>query len=123
MSAGRKPLTRHLLVADNLLNAETISWLDGNGAKMENGPMSDTNEATNGKTRRRQTGKPVSEQTVKKTKSTIHLSREADQRLDIHCTMMGFDRSALVEKLINDNLKRYVVSDRGKPNIDEETAG
>jgi hypothetical protein len=27
--------------------------------------------------------------------------------------MMGFDRSALVEKLINEQLRRYVVSDRG----------
>ena len=27
--------------------------------------------------------------------------------------MMGMDRSALVEKLINDHLRRYVVSDRG----------
>ena len=29
--------------------------------------------------------------------------------------MMGFDRSELVEKLINDHLRRYVVSDRGGP--------
>ena len=48
-------------------------------------------------------------------KCTIHLSLEASQRLDIHATMMGFDRSALVEKLINDHLRRYVVSDRGGP--------
>ena len=50
-----------------------------------------------------------------KVKSTIHLSVEASQRLDIHATMMGFDRSALVEKLINDHLRRFVVSDRGGP--------
>jgi len=27
--------------------------------------------------------------------------------------MMGLDRSSLVERLINDHLRRYVVSDRG----------
>ena len=38
---------------------------------------------------------------------------EASQRLDIHATMMGMDRSAPVEKLINDHLRRWVVSDGG----------
>jgi hypothetical protein len=68
-----------------------------------------------GKARRRQSGKPADRPSVMKVKSTIHLSLEASQRLDIHCTMMGFDRSELVEKLINDHLRRYVVSDRGGP--------
>ena len=66
-----------------------------------------------GKIRKRQNGKPADRPAVMKVKSTIHLSVEASQRLDIHCTMMGFDRSELVEKLINDHLRRYVVSDRG----------
>jgi hypothetical protein len=56
-----------------------------------------------------------------KVKATFHLSVEASQRLDIHATMMGFDRSELVEKLINDHLRRYVVSDRGGP--DGATSG
>jgi hypothetical protein len=67
------------------------------------------------KPRKRQSGKPADRPSVLKVKSTIHLSVEASQRLDIHCTMMGFDRSELVEKLINDHLRRYVVSDRGGP--------
>ena len=75
--------------------------------------MAESTEGGSGKPRKRTTAKAASEQPAKKVKSTIHLSREADQRLDIHCTMMGFDRSALVEKLINDHLRRYVVSDRG----------
>jgi hypothetical protein len=50
---------------------------------------------------------------VLKVKSTIHLTPEASQRLDIHVTMMGARRSALVEKLVNEHLRRYVVSDRG----------
>jgi hypothetical protein len=75
--------------------------------------MPELPDSGNGKPRKRIAAKAAIEQKAKKVKSTIHLSREADQRLDIHCTMMGFDRSALVEKLINDHLRRYVVSDRG----------
>jgi hypothetical protein len=48
-----------------------------------------------------------------KVKSTIHLSVEASQRLTVHAAMLGLDRSALVEQLIRDHLKRFVVSDRG----------
>ncbi len=65
--------------------------------------------------RKRIAAKVATRQPVSKVKSTIHLSVEASQRLDIHATMMGLDRSALVEKLINDHLRRYVVSDRGGP--------
>jgi len=65
------------------------------------------------KPRKRAAAKPANPPTVQKVKSTIHLSVTASQRLDIHATMMGFDRSQLVEKLINDHLRRYVVSDRG----------
>jgi hypothetical protein len=78
-----------------------------------------------GKGRKRVAVKPAARPAVTKVKSTIHLSVEASQRLDIHATMMGFDRSALVEKLINDHLRRYVVSDRrGSAGIasDEEAA-
>ena len=75
--------------------------------------MQEPAETGSGKPRKRVAVKLASELPAKKVKSTVHLSREADQRLDIHCTMMGFDRSALVEKLINDHLRRYVVSDRG----------
>jgi hypothetical protein len=51
--------------------------------------------------------------TSPKVKATIHLSVEADQRLNVHAAMYRMDRSELVEKLINDHLRRYVVSDRG----------
>ena len=75
--------------------------------------MNEPMDSGNGKPRKRLSAKPATKQTVSKVKSTIHLSVEASQRLDIHATMMGMDRSALVEKLINDHLRRYVVSDRG----------
>jgi hypothetical protein len=48
-----------------------------------------------------------------KVKSTIHLSVEASQRLTVHAAMMGMDRSELVEQLIGQRLRRFVVSDRG----------
>jgi hypothetical protein len=76
--------------------------------------MAESPDATNGKARKRQVAKLPARQTVTKVKSTAHLSLEASQRLDIHATRMGLDRSALVEKLINDHLRRYVVSDRGR---------
>ena len=85
--------------------------------------MSDTPELENGKNRKRPAVKAATEQKPKKTKVTLHLSREADQRLDIHCTMMGLDRSSLMEKLINTHLRRWVVSDRGgQENGAEEAA-
>jgi hypothetical protein len=67
------------------------------------------------KPRKRSASKAAARPAAKKVKCTIHLSVEASQRLDVHATMMGFDRSGLVEKLIGDHLRRYVVSDRGGP--------
>ena len=85
--------------------------------------MADVTDAGSGKGRKRQAVKTAMRQSASKVKSTVHLSVEASQRLDIHATMMGLDRSALVEKLINDTLRRYVVSDRGGPDeLAEDTA-
>jgi hypothetical protein len=77
------------------------------------------------KTKKRAATKTPVRPAASKVKSTIHLTLEVSQRLDIHCTMMGFDRSEMVEKLINDHLRRYVVSDRGgmaNPTGGEEAA-
>lgn len=75
--------------------------------------MSDTLDAGNGKSRKKPAGKTPTRQAASKVKATIHLTVEASQRLDVHATMMGMDRSSLVEKLINEGLRRWVVSDRG----------
>ena len=75
--------------------------------------MAETPENQGGKGRKRGAAKVPGRSEARKVKSTIHLTVEASQRLDIHATMMATDRSALVEKLINDHLRRYVVSDRG----------
>lgn len=84
--------------------------------------MAESPDSGNGKGRKRLATRTPARQTVAKVKSTVHLSVEASQRLDIHATMMGLDRSALVEKLINDHLRRYVVSDRGRDGAAGEEA-
>ena len=75
----------------------------------------ETPEPQAGKARKRQNVKSPKPSAAKKLKSTIHLTVEASQRLDIHVAMMGpgTDRSSLIENLINTHLRRYVVSDRG----------
>ena len=75
--------------------------------------MAESTEAGNGKARKRSSGRAATRSVAEKVKATIHLSVEASQRLTVHAAMMGMDRSELVEKLINDHLRRYVVSDRG----------
>ncbi len=77
--------------------------------------LSEASDSGNGRGRKRSAAKPATRPGAMKAKCTIHLSVEASQRLDIHATMMGLDRSALVEKLVNEHLRRYVVSDRGGP--------
>lgn len=77
--------------------------------------MAETAENGSGKPRKRSAAKVASIPAAAKVKATIHLSSEADKRLSVHATMMDMDRSELVEKLINDHLRRYVVADRGGP--------
>ncbi len=77
--------------------------------------MAESSEAGTGKARKRQAARAATRPAAVKVKATIHLSVEASQRLTVHAAMTGMDRSALVEKLINDHLRRYVVSDRGGP--------
>src|SRR4051812_44076028 len=92
-----------------------VRRLAGKAPYRRHGMAADASEAGSGKARKRSAAKTPERPAASKVKSTIHLSVEASQRLDIHATMMGLDRSALVEKLINENLRRYVVSDRGGP--------
>ena len=75
--------------------------------------MAESFEAGSRKPRQRQAAKAPARQGSGKVKTTIHLSSEADQRLSIHATMTGMDRSELVESLISQHLRRFVVSDRG----------
>lgn len=75
--------------------------------------MPDSLESRNAKARKRTASRAATRPAAVKIKATIHISVEASQRLTVHAAMMGMDRSELVESLINDHLRRYVVSDRG----------
>jgi Ribbon-helix-helix protein, copG family len=75
--------------------------------------MAESSEIVSGKARKRSSARAATRPVAEKVKATIHLSVEASQRLTVHAAMMGMDRSELVEKLIHDHLRRYVVSDRG----------
>jgi hypothetical protein len=75
--------------------------------------MADASEGAAGKGRKRQTAKAASGRAVSKVKCTFHLTAEASQRLDIHATMSGQDRSEVIEALVNLHCRRWIVSDRG----------
>jgi hypothetical protein len=65
------------------------------------------------KPRRGKPGKPQVRVAVPKVKATLLLSAEASQRLSVHAAMLGEDRSALVDRLIMEHLRRYRVQDLG----------
>ena len=87
--------------------------------------MQEQTEAAGGRTRKRQSSKPPARSATPKVKATIHLSASASQRLSVHAAMTGMDRSEVVESLIEQHLKRFVVSDRAKAGSanDEEANG
>ena len=66
------------------------------------------------RSRRRPAAKASERKSVEKVKVTLVLSAEMSQRLSVHAAMVGEDRSALVDGLIRDHLKRFVVADRAK---------
>jgi hypothetical protein len=72
------------------------------------------------KPRKRQAVKTASRPASAKVKLTLYVSVETAQRLAVHATMTSQDKSSLVETLIKDGCRRYVVSDRARS---EETAG
>jgi len=74
---------------------------------------SENQEVSEAKVRKRRGSRTLKLHEGGKVKSTIHLTVEASQRLTVHATMLGLDRSELVEQLIRDHLRRFVVSDRG----------
>src|SRR3954466_4337587 len=65
--------------------------------------------------RKRAAVKPSQRPAVEKHKLTLYVTAEAAKRLAVHATMLDTDRSALVESLIWEQLRRFVVSDRARP--------
>lgn len=78
---------------------------------------------TKAKTRRapRATARPV----APKVKVTLCLTDEVAMKLAIHAAALRVDRSDLVNELVSQHLKRFVVSDRsratGDPVTDRQT--
>jgi hypothetical protein len=78
-----------------------------------------TATATEPKPPRRQSPRKTPKtKTATKQKLTLYVTADGAKRLGIHAQMLDTDRSALVERLITDHLKRFVVSDREKPDDD-----
>lgn len=98
------------LAAESYLQA---MWLNGGTGKRRNGMAAEVTEQSSGKARKRSAVKAANRPAASKVKATIHLSADASQRLTVHAAMLGMDRSELVESLINQHLRRFVVSDRG----------
>src|SRR4051812_42706858 len=65
--------------------------------------------------KRRSPARPAKTSTAPKTKLTLYVTAEGAKRLAVFATMTESDRSAVVEQLIADHLKRFVVSNRAKP--------
>jgi hypothetical protein len=51
---------------------------------------------------------------VDKVKCTVRITREAHVRLGVYALKQGLDRSEVIEDLIQNHLRRFVVQDRGK---------
>ncbi len=75
--------------------------------------MAETQATT--RARKRPAAKASERRSAPKVKATLLLSAEASQRLSVHAAMLGEDRSALVDKLINEHLRRFRVLDFDRP--------
>lgn len=78
---------------------------------------------TDTKPRKRTSVKTPKVQGTKKLATTVHLSAEAAQRVDLHALMTGMDRSAYIESLIMTHCRRFVVSDRGGSDTTADITG
>ena len=71
-------------------------------------------ESVSAKPRKRMAAKASARPSPDKVKVSIVLSTDVDFKLSVHAAALRIDRSALVNQVLADALKRYVVSDRGK---------
>lgn len=81
-----------------------------------------TPEASLTRPRKRTGAKAAPRTSPEKVKVSIVLSTDVDFRLSVHAAAQRIDRSALVNQILADALRRYVVSDRAKPD-DRATPG
>jgi hypothetical protein len=65
----------------------------------------------------RRPGKPAKATAGKgdgRKKMTLILAADTAERITVHAHRMGMTKAALVDKLVSEHLRRYVVSDREK---------
>lgn len=63
------------------------------------------------KARRRTAAKASARPSAQKVKQTLLLGEDSAKRLAVHAAMLGLDRSALVDQLIQEHLRRFRVQD------------
>jgi hypothetical protein len=71
-------------------------------------------EIVSAKPRKRLAAKASVRPAADKVKVSIVLSTDVDFKLSVHAAALRIDRSALVNQVLADALKRFVVSDRAK---------
>jgi hypothetical protein len=71
--------------------------------------------------RKRSSAKTASLQDDTKVKLTLYVQPDLAKRFAVHATYSDMDRSELFAEMIREHCKRYVVSDRLKPQ--EDTSG
>ena len=58
-----------------------------------------------------------------KVRSTFTLTGEAVERIEVHARRLGIRPSELVERLVNEHCRRFVVQDRGQGQGQGQGAG
>jgi hypothetical protein len=71
---------------------------------------------------RRRVSKSPRIEAAKPIKVSVYLSPESAERLGIHGVKTRLTQSAIVDGLIQEHLRRFVVSDRAKPSVPGDLA-
>jgi hypothetical protein len=71
----------------------------------------------------RATSRPKDQVAERPRKVSFYLSADACRRLGVAASMEDTDKSRVVERLIRDGLKRWVIADRAKPAGQLDLAG
>ena len=89
--------------------------------------VAESTSAEVSKSRRRSVSRSPRVQAEKSVKVGLYISQESARKLGITATMEGKDRSAIVDELIRQHLRKYVVSVRSSrseelANVPEEVS-
>lgn len=70
--------------------------------------------------RKRPAVKPAKHQEHEKVKTTVYLTDRSSKMLGVYALMTGSNNSAVLEGLIQEHLRRFVVSDRDRAKSADE---